>query len=51
MTVSELLYRLQGAGVDLAELASDLPSQLRRALNVLDDGGFDVHLTASELEP
>ena len=33
------------------ELAGDLPSQLRRALNVLDDGGFDVHLTASELEP
>jgi ubiquinone biosynthesis protein len=51
VTVSALLRRLQDAGVDLSELASDLPSQLRRALNILDDGGFDVHLRASELEP
>jgi ubiquinone biosynthesis protein len=51
VTASALLHRLQDAGVDLAELASDLPSQLRRALNILDDGGFDVHLRASELEP
>jgi ubiquinone biosynthesis protein len=40
-----------GACVDLAELASGPPSQLRRALNALDDGRFDVHLRASELEP
>ena len=46
-----LLHRLQDAGVDLAELASDLPGQLRQALRILDDGGFDVHLRASELEP
>jgi ubiquinone biosynthesis protein len=51
VTASALLHRLQDAGVDLAELASDLPSQLRHALNILDDGGFDVHLRASELEP
>jgi ubiquinone biosynthesis protein len=42
---------LQDAGVDLAELASDLPGQLRHELNILDDSGFDVHLRASELEP
>jgi ubiquinone biosynthesis protein len=51
VTASTLLRRLQDAGVDLAELASDLPSHLRNALNILDDGGFDVHLRASELEP
>jgi ubiquinone biosynthesis protein len=51
VTMSALLHRLQDAGVDLAEVAGDLPGQLRRALNVLDDGGFDVHLRASELEP
>ena len=51
VTASALLHRLQDAGVDLAELASDLPSHLRNALNILDDGGFDVHLRASELEP
>ena len=51
VTAPALLHRLQEAGVDLAELASDLPGQLRHALNILDDGGFDVHLRASELEP
>ncbi len=51
VTAPGLLHRLQDAGVDLAELASDLPGQLRHALNILDDGGFDVHLRASELEP
>ena len=51
VSASALRHRLEDAGVDLAELAADLPSQLRRALNILDDGGFDVHLRASELEP
>jgi len=51
VTAPALLHRLQDAGVDLVELASDLPGQLRHALNILDDGGFDVHLRASELEP
>ncbi|HEX4436497.1 MAG TPA: AarF/UbiB family protein [Solirubrobacteraceae bacterium] len=43
--------RLQEAGVDLAEMVTDLPGHVRSALRVLDDGGFDVHLRASELEP
>jgi ubiquinone biosynthesis protein len=51
VTASALLHRLQDTGVDLAELASDLPSHLRNALNILDDGGFDLHLRTSELEP
>jgi ubiquinone biosynthesis protein len=51
VTVPALLDRLQDAGVDLVELVSDLPGHVRRALDVLDDGGFDVHLRASELEP
>jgi ubiquinone biosynthesis protein len=37
--------------VDFAELLSDLPDHVHRALNVLEDGGFDVHLRAAELEP
>ncbi|HWX97108.1 MAG TPA: AarF/UbiB family protein [Solirubrobacteraceae bacterium] len=51
VSVPALLHRLQDAGVDLFELLDDLPDHLRRALEVLDDGGFDVHLRASELEP
>jgi ubiquinone biosynthesis protein len=51
VSASALLHRFQDASIDLAELASDLPGQLRRALKILDDGGFDVHLRASELEP
>ena len=51
VTVPAILDRLQDAGVDLAEQVSELPGHIRRALDVLDDGGFDVHLRASELEP
>jgi ubiquinone biosynthesis protein len=51
LTVPAILNRLQDAGVDLAEQVSELPGHIRRALEVLDGGGFDVHLRASELEP
>jgi ubiquinone biosynthesis protein len=51
VTVSALFDRLQDAGVDLADFVGDLPGHLRRALDVIDEGGFDVHLRASELEP
>jgi ubiquinone biosynthesis protein len=43
--------RLERLGIDLAELAGDLPEQLRRALEVVAGGGFEVHLRAAELEP
>jgi ubiquinone biosynthesis protein len=51
VTGPALLRRLQDAGVDFAELLSDLPDHVHRALSVLEDGGFDVHLRAAELEP
>ena len=51
VTGPALLRRLQDAGVDFAELLSDLPDHVQRALTVLEDGGFDVHLRAAELEP
>jgi ubiquinone biosynthesis protein len=51
VTAAGLLGRARDTGLDLAELASELPGQVRRVLDVIDDGGFDVHLRASELEP
>jgi len=41
--------RLRHFGADIAELTVDLPSQLHRALDILADGGFEVHLRAGEL--
>jgi ubiquinone biosynthesis protein len=46
-----LLRRLQDAGIEVAELLSDLPDHAQRVLSVLEEGGFDVHLRAAELEP
>jgi ubiquinone biosynthesis protein len=46
-----LLKRLQDAGLEVAELLSDLPDHAQRLLGVLEEGGFDVHLRAAELEP
>jgi ubiquinone biosynthesis protein len=43
--------RLERLGIDLAELAADLPEQLHRVLEVAAGGGFEVHLRAAELEP
>jgi ubiquinone biosynthesis protein len=46
-----VVERLQEAGLDLVDLVNDLPGHVRRAFEIVDDGGFDVHLRASELEP
>jgi ubiquinone biosynthesis protein len=43
--------RLEQAGVDLAELAVDFPGQLHRLLEVLGEGGLELHLRAGELKP
>jgi ubiquinone biosynthesis protein len=50
LTPSVLRRRLEQMGVDVAELAIELPGQLHRALGVLADGDFEVHLRAGELE-
>lgn len=43
--------RLGQAGIDAAQLGAELPEHLRRLLETLDRGGFEVHLRADELEP
>jgi ubiquinone biosynthesis protein len=51
LTPSALRRRLEQMGVDVAELAIELPGQLHRALGVLADGDLEVHLRAGDLEP
>jgi ubiquinone biosynthesis protein len=48
---SAMAARLERVGVDVAELAADLPDQLHRLLGILASGGFEVHLRAAELQP
>jgi len=51
LSPAALERRLEQLGVDAAELAVDFPGQIHRLLDVLGDGGFDLHLRAGELEP
>jgi len=46
-----LLRRVQNAGLDVAELIGDLPELAHQAAGVLEDGGFDLHLRAADIEP
>jgi ubiquinone biosynthesis protein len=46
-----LARRLSKAGIDIAHLGAEFPEHLRRLLETVDDGGFEVHLRADELEP
>ncbi len=45
-----LARRMAEAGVDLAELTVELPGQLRRLLDELGTGSFEVRVRAPELE-
>jgi ubiquinone biosynthesis protein len=42
--------RLEDAALDLEELATELPGELRRLLGVLSSGDFELHVRAVELE-
>lgn len=46
-----LAHHLADAGVDALEIATQLPSQLRRLQSMLDAGGPEVHLRTADLEP
>jgi ubiquinone biosynthesis protein len=43
--------RLAKSGADLADMVVDLPTQLERAVDILDSGGLEVHLRTAELTP
>jgi ubiquinone biosynthesis protein len=46
-----LAGRAERVALELAELGADLPSRLNRLLDVLTGGSFDVHLSATDLDP
>jgi ubiquinone biosynthesis protein len=46
-----LAHRAEQFGIELAEMASELPGQLHRLLDAIGDGEFEVHLRAHELRP
>jgi ubiquinone biosynthesis protein len=46
-----LARRAEQFGIEVAELAGELPGQLHRLLDALGDGQFEVHLRTSELQP
>lgn len=47
---SSLVRRFERIGLDAFEFAEEAPGQLRRALDALAGGGFEMHLRADELE-
>lgn len=48
---AQVAHHLAEAGVDVMELVTQLPLQLRRLQAMLDAGGPEVHITSAELEP
>jgi ubiquinone biosynthesis protein len=50
LSPASVARRLEEFGMDLAGLTIGLPSQLRRVLDVLGTGGFEVHLRTEDLE-
>lgn len=51
LSPSAMAQRVEQFGIDVAELAVDLPAQIHRLLDVLGEGGgLDLHLRAAELE-
>jgi len=51
LSPSALAHRLGRAGLEAPQLGVELPEQLRRLLDALDQGDLEVHLRADELEP
>lgn len=51
LSPAALARRAEKFGVDVAEMAVELPGQLHRLLEAVGDGQFEVHLRASELQP
>jgi ubiquinone biosynthesis protein len=46
----ELMRRLEQLGVDLADLAVELPSRINRISEAIDAGGLPVHLRTDEVD-
>ena len=51
LSLPALARRWARAGADTGALLTELPATLSRLRHLLEDGGFEVHLRATELEP
>ena len=50
ITPAAAVRRLEQFGIDLAELASDLPPRLNRISEAIETGGLEVHVRTDELD-
>jgi ubiquinone biosynthesis protein len=50
ITPPEVVRRLQQLGLDLAELAAELPARLNRISEAIETGGLEVHVRADEMD-
>jgi ubiquinone biosynthesis protein len=50
ITPGEVMRRLERLGIDLAELAAELPARLNRITAAIETGGLEVHLRTDEME-
>ena len=50
ITPTEVARRLQQFGLDLAELAAELPPRLNRISEAIETGGLEVHVRADEMD-
>src|SRR5581483_8494293 len=51
LSPAALAHRVEQLGTEFADVAVELPGQLRRVLEAVGDGQFEVHLRANELRP
>lgn len=50
ITPAEVKRRLEVFGVDLGELAAELPSRLNRISEAIESGGLEVHVRTDEMD-
>ena len=50
ITPAEVIRRLEQFGVDVAELAAELPARLNRISEAIETGGLEVHVRADEMD-
>ena len=50
LTAAGVMRRLEQLGVDLAELAAELPSRLNRISEAIETGGLEVHVRTDEMD-
>ncbi|MCR2785935.1 MULTISPECIES: AarF/ABC1/UbiB kinase family protein [unclassified Microbacterium] len=51
LSLAAVTKRIGRASIDAGELLLELPTRLRRLLEVMDHNGIEVHLRAAELDP